>query len=205
MASGLGANTPWTSKYVYAAEANRYDYNDSQSDAKGREWTALDYDDFWWDSLTGPMGMDIWYALYNYTWSGEYNRHWLRRKFTLNESLEGKKFRFECMHDDDIQVFLNGELVVDDENWTDDTHVQFDIPSSAFREGENILAIRLYQGWGGAYLDYEITSTKGLVGSVESLVVTAPKSNAFYDLTGRKVTKPQRGIYIYGGKKVIIE
>ena len=84
-------------------------------------------------------------------------------------------------------------------------HVQFDIPCSAFREGENILAIRLYQSWGGAYLDYEITSTKGLIGSVESLVVTAPKSNTFYDLTGRKVTKPQRGIYIYGGKKVIIE
>lgn len=198
-----GANTPWSSKYVYADEAYQYDYNDPQPD-KGREWTDLDYDDSEWGTLTGPMGMDIWYAPYNYTWSGEYNRHWLRRKFNLNENPEGKTFRFECMHDDDIQVYLNGELVVDDEGWTDAAHVQFDIPGSAFREGENILAIRLYQGWGGAYLDYEIARTTVSTGWEECQAITSTPAAVCHDLTGRKIMKPQHGIYISDRKKLIV-
>lgn len=200
-----GANTPWASKYVYAAEAYQYDYNDPQPDAKGRKWTALDYDDSEWGTLTGPMGMDIWYAPYNYTWSGEYNRHWLRRTFHLNENPEGKKFRFECMHDDDIQVYLNGELVVDDEGCTDAAHVQFEIPGSAFREGENILAIRFYQGWGGAYLDYEIARTTVSTGWEECQAITSTPAAVCHDLTGRKVREPQRGIFISSdGKKLIV-
>ena len=206
-----GAKVPWTAKYLFNPQAEQGVFNDPGNDAQGRAWTDFDYDDSSWGELTGPMGLDIDYAPYNYAWSGENNRHWLRRKFNVDVDPTDKKFTFECMHDDDIQVFLNGKLVIEDVGYTDNTHKSFDVSASYFRKGDNILAIRLFQGVNGAYLDYvvtysEDTAVKGIesdkpkylrIHTIEGVLVN-PKA------TASDLSRLSKGIYIINGQKRII-
>ena len=200
-----GANEPWKAKYVYRDNDEQFYYNDPANDSKGRAWTMFDYDDSSWSELTGPMGMDVWYAPYNYTWSGEYNRHWLRRRFNVAFDVKDYVFTFECMHDDDIQVFVNGTLVIDDIDWTDERHVSFQIPSACFRKDDNLLAIRLYQGWGGAYLDYTLFAKYDLENGIKEVNQQYQKiAEPTYDIFGRIVKHPCKGVlYIQGGRKYL--
>ncbi|MGM9779507.1 MAG: hypothetical protein ACI3ZD_14450 [Prevotella sp.] len=206
-----GAKVPWTVKYLFSPTAEQGVFDDPGNDAGGRAWTDFDYDDSSWGELTGPMGIGIDYAPYNYTWSGENNRHWLRRKFTIDVNPEGKIFKFECMYDDDIQVFLNGQLVIEASGSTGNAHASFEIPASCFRKGDNLFAIRLYQGGGGAYLDYvvtyfEDTAVHGIesdnakcfrIYTIEGILLN-PKATVS-DLNGLS-----KGVYIINGQKRII-
>lgn len=202
-----GANEPWKSKYVYKDDVEQFYFDDPANDSQGRAWTMLDYDDSSWSELTGPMGMDIWYAPYNYSWSGEYNRHWLRRRFNVAFDVKDYVFTFECMHDDDIQVFVNGTMVIDDIDWTDERHVSFQIPSTCFRKGDNMLAVRLYQGWGGAYLDYTLFGIYDPESDIKEVRKQIQQlAEPIYDTFGRIVKHPHKGgIYIQGGRKCIIK
>ena len=48
---------------------------------------------------------------------------------------------------------------------------------------------------------FDIGGTTG----VEEMTEQRAKSKEAYDLTGRKVAKPSKGIYIINGKKVIVK
>lgn len=146
-----GREEAWTMKYKYFEQAN---YVEPSNDVFGRSWKELNYDDTSWETLTGPMGSEgIWYAPYNYVWRGEYNCFCLRRVFDLPVVGTGN-YIFKMQHDDDIKVYLNGKLVIDEPNYTDERISTYEIPSNAFVAGENVLAIYIKQNHGGAYLDY---------------------------------------------------
>jgi hypothetical protein len=52
--------------------------------------------------------------------------------------------------------------------------------------------------------DDEDTQTTGIIGHTDSTDFT-DKADAIYDLQGRKVEKPKKGLYIVNGKKVVIK
>lgn len=146
-----GKEEAWTMKYKFFEQAN---YVEPSNDIFGRSWKDLNYDDSSWETLTGPMGSEgIWYAPYNYVWYGEYNCFCLRRTFDLPVVGTGI-YTFKMQHDDDIKVYLNGKLVIDEPDYTDERISTYEIPNDAFVSGENLLAIYIQQNWGGAYLDY---------------------------------------------------
>ena len=146
-----GKEQAWTMNYLYYELA---DYTEPETDENGKGWTELGYDDTAWGTLTGPMASSgIWYSNWNYLWEGEYNCFCLRRTFTLSEVYNGR-YMFKMQHDDDIMVYLNGKLVIDEPDWTDERISTYNIPSNAFVTGENMLAIYIRQNHGGAYLDY---------------------------------------------------
>ena len=147
-----GKDEAWTMKYQYFEQS---DYNDPPKDSTGKDWKQLGYNDSKWPTLTGPMGSEgIGYSTYNYVWKGEYNCFCLRKTFNLPTVPDEATYTFYVQHDDDIKVYINGQLVVEDPNWTDERIVSFVIPNNVFRAGTNQLAIYIQQNSGGAFLDY---------------------------------------------------
>lgn len=146
-----GKDEAWTMKYKYFEQDN---YVEPSNDIFGRSWKELNYNDASWETLTGPMGSEgIWYAPYNYVWNGENNCFCLRRTFDLPVVGTGI-YSFRMQHDDDIKVYLNGKLAIDEPDYTDERISIYEIPNDAFMAGENMLAIYIQQNRGGAYLDY---------------------------------------------------
>ena len=150
-----GKEDAWQMRYRFTEVLEQY--TEPARDASGRSWKELDYDDSSWETLTGPMADEgCTYSHYNYAWRGEYNCFNLRRVFHMDSNPIGK-YIFSMQHDDDIKVYVNGQLLVQEADWTDDRISTYEIPSGAFVEGDNILAIFIQQNFGGAYLDYSLS------------------------------------------------
>lgn len=113
----------------------------------------LDYNDRFWLTLTGPMNNQPdpgWIT--NYLWTGDWNCFCLRRNFTLPSVSVGEYF-LHIANDDGIKVWINGQLVVDFNGWTHDFY-QYEVPSSVFVRGNNVIAIWIMQDVGDTDLDY---------------------------------------------------
>ncbi len=141
-----GADEPWQMKYVL-------DTNQPNDD-----WTTANYDDSEWETLTGPLSNLLGSAVdgvAQYTWDERDIRFNMRRTFTLNE-VNPEGYTFAAIHDNDIKVYINGQLV-----WEDD-HIggicTSHLDASFFQEGENQLAIFFWGGTGQDYLDYALFS-----------------------------------------------
>ena len=150
---------PWGKDEAWAMRYRHYEldgYEGPAVDANGKRWTDVGYDDAAWETLNGPMASEgISYSSYNYVWVGENNCFCLRRTFTMSV-VDDADYTFLMQHDDDIKVYLNGQLAVEESGWTDERVSIYPIPSDAFVEGENTLAIYIQQNQGGAFLDYAI-------------------------------------------------
>lgn len=151
-----GVDEAWEMKYVFTE--NTDNYVEPANDAAGHTWKDLDYDDSEWQTLTGPMGAEGKLPVINYEWGGEQNCFNLRRKFTLSEITQSR-YVLHINHDDFIRIYINGKLVAENFNdWTHDQYWDYEIPSSVFVVGENILAIYIEQTIGDSGLDYSLTS-----------------------------------------------
>ena len=99
---------------------------------------------------------------YNSHWYGEYNCYYFIRSFNLAELNPNATFTFNCVHDDNMVVYVNGQEVINIEGWTPtqynwaNSHESFNIPASAFRKGQNLVSVYIQQNWGGSYFDYEL-------------------------------------------------
>ena len=100
--------------------------------------------------------------VYNSHWYGEYNCNYFIRLFVLNELNPNDIFTFNCVHDDNMVVYVNEQEVINIEGWTptqdnwESSHESFNIPASAFCQGKNIVSVYIQQNWGGAYFDCEL-------------------------------------------------
>ena len=83
-------------------------------------------------------------------WDGE--EIWLRRTFTWERSPEA--LAFVAHHDDDLDVFLNGERALSRSGYITGYQVFEPTPEAraALRIGENTLAVRCRQDFGGQYV-----------------------------------------------------
>ncbi len=134
-------------------------------------WATENFDDSMWDDIPMPLASEAHSngpfsdLLYNANWYNEYNCYWLRRTFTLNDTPADATYIMRTVHDDNMQVFVNGQKALDSQGWTETpanctwatASETFELPANLFKKGKNVLAIYIQQNWGGAYFDCSLT------------------------------------------------
>ena len=155
--------------YVKGTRGTR-DYNEQWPSAPNG-WNTANFNDNQWEDIPLPMASPqhsdgpFTSLQFNSFWFNEYNCYWLRRTFYLDEANPDATYTLRCVHDDNMVVYVNGQEVLNIEGWTateegctwDNASETFELPASAFRAGENVLAIYIQQNWGGAYFDCSLT------------------------------------------------
>lgn len=85
---------------------------------------------------------------------------WVRRSFTLDNTADLRQLWLKINHDDNTEVYLNGERIYSHVGWLNKFHY-FPIPEAAISKlvnGRNVLAIHVANTAGGAWLDAGIVS-----------------------------------------------
>lgn len=162
-----GQVNPYTVKHLFAYQSNGI----WPSAPEG--WNSVDFDDSKWEEMSMPTA-SIGHSngpfsslRYNSYWYGEYNCHWFRRPFYVSNFDSNSTFKFRCVHDDNMVVYVNGVEVINAQGWTNvpnkgewsNSYEEFTIPASAFTKGKNVLAVYIQQNYGGAYFDCELAAT----------------------------------------------
>ena len=112
----------------------------------GNGWELEQYNDAGWTVGQAPFTDDRSQA--KTLWTSK--NLWMRRVFTLENAALNKLF-LKLHHDDNVQVFLNGERIYAKIGWTSDFEM---IPiKNLLKKGTNILAIHCANTSGGAWLD----------------------------------------------------
>ena len=148
-----GTDVAWEMKYMFFEGTD----NEPGTDGTGHAWYEVDYGDNGWQTLRGPIAnLDNRFSTVNTIWNNEglgSSSYCLRRTFHMDQ-VDEQGYTFLSQHDDDLKVWINGELVVD--AGFDGTLQCHHIPASLFHEGENTLAISVNDFGGEAFLDYSL-------------------------------------------------
>ena len=154
-----GHQTPGQMKYVFQE-------NDEGippvSDANGKQWYEVDYDDSAWGTLIGSISRgDRWGVGEGnyYNWENEYGCFYLRRTFNVNLSeVNTENIWLKSFNDDHADYYVNGLLVQS----TDEFDWKVQLPSDALVDGVNTIAVYVNDcGGGDAYLDFTIADPAG--------------------------------------------
>ena len=206
---GTVADGPWNCAYYIL------NYNNDIELAEKAEWYAADEDEADWISGVGPFSNDN-NMFYITEWPSQVRPILVRRHFTLETADFGADSHvfFTCSYDENPVVYLNGTRLWSASGWNDNNYATIELTAEQkklLRDGDNVLAVSLMQGAGGGHIDYGLYAElpydpSGAVDAVE--VEPINNDNRIYDLFGRYVgtsaDKLSRGIYIRGGKKVIL-
>lgn len=148
---------PWGRDEAWLMKYQQVEFSMDPGDIS---WTKPDFDDSSWPTLTGPMGNNGndngGRCPHNYEWEGDWNGYNLRRTFVLNDVVDNATYTFYTIHDDDLWVYLNGELIGNFEGWSQWNERQLTIPSDKFIRGRNVLALRIMEREGDQYFDYAL-------------------------------------------------
>lgn len=158
----LGSNPKNYVDVLSSAEKNPYQVKVTETNP-GNGWQDGNFDDSAWRSEKAPFGDNRQAAT---RWDSQ--DLWYRREFDL------KNTRFEDLflklhHDDNVEVFLNGEKIYEREGWNNQFDY-FQIPASAkskLKKKGNLLAIHVKNTAGGRYLDAGIVEVKKPKASIE--------------------------------------
>ncbi len=177
-------------------------------------WKAITYTPpSTWQSIEMPMGSPSYMAPYRTTWEGEYNSYWIRREFTLDEVNEATNYYLEVYHDDHYEIYLNARRIHNADDWTEANGdpITKRVTNATLKVGKNVIAVRIQQNTGGAYFDcglYGIFDPEKQVSlsEISEDETTSPGNGkaVVYDLSGRKVDVPAKGLYVINGKKKVI-
>ncbi|MFZ4399937.1 MAG: glutaminase domain-containing protein [Bacteroidales bacterium] len=118
-------------------------------------WMSAEFDDSKWQSGFGPLGNE---APAKSKWTEDV---WVRRKLMVND-INFNKLILKIQHDEDVQIYLNGELIIDRNGWCN-KYLYISLADSIkkkFRKGENLLAMHCYNSYGVAWLDAGILDEK---------------------------------------------
>ena len=116
----------------------------------GESWMNNGFDDSQWKKGIAPFGNNE--GISKTMWQTK--DIWVRRKFTISDLTANNLF-LKLSHDDDVEVYLNGETVYKRVGWTN-KYIYLPISAdvkSKIKKGENILAIHVINNVGGAMLD----------------------------------------------------
>jgi hypothetical protein len=115
-------------------------------DAPTTGWESNDFNDANWKTGGAPFTDDSDQA--KTLWTSK--DIWMRRKFTVTDA-NVNQLVLKLHHDDNIEVYLNGEKVYSFIGWTDD--FKFIPIENKLKKGENVLAIHCANTAGGSWLD----------------------------------------------------
>ncbi|WP_337177637.1 sugar-binding domain-containing protein [Paludisphaera sp.] len=132
------------------AEPQEWKYT---TEAPAEGWNQPDFDDSAWQAgLSGFGKQDTPGAILNTEWTTP-DIH-LRREFEVAEAPTGRLW-LSIHHDDEAEVYLNGQLVAKLPKWTS-AYEFFPLPpeaTQALRPGRNVIAVSCHQDAGGQYID----------------------------------------------------
>lgn len=127
----------WEGRYTFVKPANG--------------WEGKDFSDTAWKTGKGAFGTSGMSAL-GTLW--ETKDIWIRREFDLPEELPYKDFFLVYSHDDNFELYLNGEKLVDTGNaWK--LNAIFKIDKKQLKAGSrNVISAHCYNNVGGGYVDF---------------------------------------------------
>jgi hypothetical protein len=151
------------------------------------DWNKAKFDDGSWDTGPAPFSDDKQQA--KTLWTSK--NIWVRRTFTLDD-LDINRLVLKLYHDDNVEVYLNGEKVYSVVGWTSDYKL---IPLSdkfknRLKKGENVLAIHCANTAGGGFLDAglvdEVKASKNdvLLAKQKSVELNATQTIYNFDCVG---------------------
>lgn len=112
-------------------------------------WASPEFDDSNWKTGKAPFTDDKGKA--GTVWTSK--DIWTRRKFTLHD-LDINKLLLKLYHDDNVEVYINGEEVYSRVGWTSDfKFINIDQFKNKLKLGDNVIAIHVVNTAGGQWLD----------------------------------------------------
>ena len=114
-------------------------------------WTGADFDDAGWKTGQTPFGNNAEQSRTQWT----SNSIWMRKEFTPDK-LDFNKLYLNLRHDDDVEVYLNGEKIyscIDCRLRKYENYPVDDAVKSKVKAGKNVLAMHCINRRGGAWLD----------------------------------------------------
>ncbi|MDR3697373.1 glutaminase domain-containing protein [Mucilaginibacter sp.] len=145
----MGREPLYYKTLIPAADETQWQGSYMETEPSG-DWTGVTYDDSKWKTGTAPFTDDKRQA--QTLWTSK--DIWVRRKFNFYNT-DINKLILKLYHDDNVEVYLNGEKIYNTTGWTSDFKM---IPlkekiKNKLKQGENVLAIHCANTAGGAYLD----------------------------------------------------
>jgi hypothetical protein len=118
------------------------------------DWAEPSFNDNGWQSGPGGFGAgEVRGAVVRTEWKTP--DIWLRRTFTLDDLQDGGEILLSHLHDEDAEVYINGQLVRSLKRFIKSYQlVQLDDDArKLLRHGENTIAVHCRQTSGGQYID----------------------------------------------------
>ena len=148
----------------------------------GSNWEAVNFDDSKWRTAKGPFG-DTDKA--GTLWKTD--DIWMRRTFDL-EALNFDALFLKISHDDDSEVYLNGEKIYSCVCWTNsyEYHQIVDAVKQKLKKKNNVLAIHIKNNIGGQWLDagiVEVKKEKIAIQEAKQTALNISATQTSYDLT----------------------
>ncbi|HEY8931114.1 MAG TPA: DUF4965 domain-containing protein [Mucilaginibacter sp.] len=182
----LGKDVPAYTTVLPAADEVNYKCQYTETEpAKG--WEDVNFDDTKWTTGTAPFSDDKKEA--KTVWTSK--DIWMRRTFTLS-NLNIDRLFLKLHHDDNVEVYLNGDKIYNHVGWTSDFKM---IPlKDKFKDklvkGKNVLAIHCANTAGGAWLDAGLANevkakpTGVLLAKQKDVTVTATQTTYNFECVG---------------------
>ncbi len=170
-----------------SSDETGYQFSYSETEP-GTNWTTLQFNDATWKKGDAPFGLNV--GNPKTRWASK--DLWARRVFNLNETINSTLF-LKIFHDDNIEVYLNGEQVYTRKGWSSSyEYIPLEnVAKSKLKPGRNVLAIHVANTAGGQFLDAGLS--KEVIDPQEA-VITAPQKSVqlkatrtIYDLSCGKV------------------
>ena len=182
----LGKDVPAYTTVLPAADEQAYKCQYTETEP-AKDWYETKFNDSQWTTGSAPFSDDK--SAAKTVWTSK--DLWMRRAFTLND-INIDRLVLKLYHDDNVEVYLNGEKVYNVTGWTSDFKL---IPlKEKFKDklvkGQNVLAIHVKNTAGGAYLDAGLLNevkakpTGVLLAKQKSVVMNATQTIYDFDCVG---------------------
>ena len=123
------------------------------------DWAEPAFRDGTWKRTNKPLGFGKDVALMRMADRWTTNDLWLRRHFTW-KAAKVTRVVFDMIHDENVEIYLNGTRILE-ESGSNDRWEPFEISvetfTSAVREGDNVLAVKVHDGAAPRYFDCGLT------------------------------------------------
>jgi hypothetical protein len=121
----------------------------------GNGWQEPNFNDQNWRQGKAAFGSDDNERIHT-PWSGDNKDIYIRRHFTLNQTLGAEDMYLIFSHDDVFDIYINGKLVTKTgETWDKDVKVKLtDEIKRSLQQGDNVIAAHCHNTTGGSYVDF---------------------------------------------------
>nr|WP_282456621.1 DUF5127 domain-containing protein [Chitinophaga sedimenti] len=168
-----------------AATSDDGDYTVAYTETKPASgWEQPGFSDAQWKKGAAPFGDNP--SIAKTSWKSK--DLWTRRTFTVANNDRGKLF-LKMNHDDNVEVFLNGEQIFARKGWNN--KFEYFPISSKLKKGSNVLAVHVANTAGGQWLDAGIVEEKVVVADAaiklaEQKSVDINATQTIYEFTAGK-------------------